>query len=82
MAASTYDLVRGNYVLSNPLEAARFQRTALDFMEAVRSNAFQDKGGVQLMDNFCTFVSSPHVWHLAQNVVPEFCSTLRLCGEK
>lgn len=75
MAAPTYDLVRGNYVLSKPLEAARFQRTSLDFMRAVRDNAFiGSKEGVQLMDDFCAFVSSKRVWHLAQNVVPEFRS--------
>ena len=74
MAAPTYDLVRKNYVLSNPLEAARFQRTSLEFMEGVRSNAFQGVEGMRLMDHFCIFVSSKHVWHLAQNVVPEFRS--------
>lgn len=75
MAAPTYDLVRGNYVLSNPLEAARFQRTSLDFMRAVRDNAFAgSEEGVRLMDDFCAFVSSKRVWRLAQNVVPEFRS--------
>ena len=74
MAAPTYDLVRGNYDLSKPLEAARFQQTSLRFMEAVRKDAFQDKKGRRLMDEFCTFVSSKHVWQIAQNVVPEFRS--------
>lgn len=74
MAALTYDLLRGNYDLSKPLEAARFQQTSMHFMEAVRKDAFQDIKGRRLMNEFCTFVSSKHVWQLAQNVVPEFRS--------
>lgn len=74
MAAPVFDVVRANYDLSKPLEAARFQHTVLKFMEAVRSNTFRGAEGVQLMDDFCTFVSSKHVWRLAQNVVPEFRS--------
>lgn len=82
MAAPTYDLVRQNYVLSNPLEAARLQHTSLEFMEAVRSNMFQYGEGTRLMDEFCSFVSSSHVWHLAQNVVPEFRSAPRDSAEE
>ena len=72
MTAPIYDLKRENYVLSSPLEAVRFQRTTLNFMGAVRNNAFRGANGVPLMDEFCTFISSKHVWRLAQNVVPEF----------
>ena len=74
MAVPTFDLVRPNYDLAKPLEAARFQRTVMDFMEAVRSNTFRGAEGAQLMDDFCTFVSSKHIWRLAQQVVPEFRS--------
>ena len=74
MAAPNYDLVRQNYILSNPLEAARLQCISREFMEAVRNNTFQNAKGAWLIDKFCFFVSSNHVWHLAQNVVPEFCS--------
>ena len=74
MDASAYDLVRGHYDLSKPLEAARFQRTAMDFLAGVRANAFHGPEGSRLMDEFCAFVSSRDVWRLAQNVVPEFRS--------
>ena len=74
MATPTYDFVRENYNLSKPLQALRFQQTCRHFMEGVRENAFQDAQGQQRMDDFCTFVSSKHVWQLAQNVVPEFRS--------
>lgn len=74
MDASTLHLVQRNYDLSKALEAAIFQRTTLNFMGGVRANAFSQPRGFRLMDDFCAFVSSPDVWCLAQNVVPEFRS--------
>ena len=74
MDASAYDLERSHYDLSKALEAARFQRTAFNFMDGVRANAFQGPEGSRLMDDFCAFVSSRDVWRLAQNLVPEFRS--------
>ena len=74
MAMPAFDLVRPNYDLAKPFEALRFQRTVLDFMEAVRSDTFRGAEGMQLMDDFCAFISSKHVWGLAQNVVPAFRS--------
>lgn len=41
-------------------------------MEAVRSNKFEGAEGMQLMDDFCAFVSIKRVWNLAEKVVPEF----------
>ena len=82
MASPFYNLVRKNYDLFNPLKVARFQRTSLDFIKAVRDNVFQGAERVKLMNDFCTFVSSKHVWHLAQMVVPEFRSVLDPSAEK
>ena len=74
MAGRAFDLVRANYDLSKPLDAARLQRTSMEFMRAVRCDAFHDVDGARLMDDYCKFISSTHVWHLAQNVIPEFRS--------
>lgn len=74
MASLFYDLERRNYNLSDPLEGPRLQRVPLEFMEDVRNNVFQGPHGLELMDKFCTFISSKDVWHLAQMVVPEFRS--------
>ena len=82
MTSPSYNLVRKNYDLSNPLKAARFQRTSLDFIKAVRDNAFQGAKRVKLMNNFCTFVSSKHVWHLTQMIMPEFRSALGPSAKK
>ena len=61
MATPTYDLMRKNYILFNPLKITRFQRISLNFIEDVRSNAFQGVNNIRLIDIFCDFISSKPV---------------------
>lgn len=69
-------LRKREYDLNNPLHAARFQRTVLDFMEIVKATAARSRVTKDDLDRFCTFVDSEPCWHLAQTVVPEFRSAL------
>ncbi len=68
-------LIKANYDLNNPLDAARFQQTVFEFMKLVKGNSLGDPNGAELMDQFCKFVDDKQVWHLAQTVVPEFRSS-------
>ena len=69
-------LRKQEYDLNNPLDAAKFQRTVLDFMEIVRATAARSPGMEDDLNRFCTFVDDRAVWHLAQTVTPEFRSAL------
>ena len=67
-------LMKSGYNLDDPLEAARFQKTVLEFMKNVRDDSLGGPSGKELMDKFCKLVDDREVWHLAQMVVPEFRS--------
>ena len=78
MATQTFArerLDQKSYDLNNPLEAARFQQTVLDFMELARVDESTVPNADGILTEFCEFVDDPEVWHLAQTVVPEFRSS-------
>lgn len=84
MANSTFDetrLERGTYDYAEPLSMGRFMRTSREFMDLVRRDAFHRPENTPLLDRFCEFVDSKHVWNLAQMVVPEFRSAAVLPKE-
>ena len=85
MAQMTFDhqkLIQARCDVHNPLDAARFQHTVMEFMDLVRNTVIGElsdgsKNEVrQLVDEFCRFVNDKEVWHLAQMVIPEFRSSL------
>ena len=67
-------LIKAEYDLNDPLDAARFQKTVFEFMKRVKDGRFRGPDREELMDMFCKFVDDRKVWHLAQMVVPEFRS--------
>lgn len=62
--------------LNNPLHAAIYQDTVIEFMQFVRDNEFKGTTGQALMRDFLAYVNNEKVWHLAEMVVPEFRETL------
>ena len=61
-----------NYDLNDPLGAAKFLRTTMDFMDLLREDQSPTLDTDGLLIEFCFFVDDSEVWHLAQTVVPEF----------
>ena len=55
-----------------PEDAAQCQRMIEEFMTLVEQNALIGSQGAQIMKQFCTFVQTEDVWHLADMVVPQF----------
>ena len=73
-------LERSSYDYADPLSMARFMRTSCEFMDLVRQDVFNPEDA-PLLDQFCEFINSEHVWNLAQMVVPEFRSAAILPKE-
>lgn len=67
-------LEQGSYDLSQLPHRSRLQKTALDFMQLVRSNAFDGKQSSHklLVAFFCRLIDSDDVWYLVEAMVPEF----------
>ena len=83
MASPLFDesrLQRSSYDYADPLSMARFMRTSCEFMDLVRHDAFPPQD-TPLLDQFCEFINSEHVWNLAQMIVPEFRSAAILPKE-
>ena len=60
---------------------ARFMRTSCEFIDLVRQDVFPPEA-TPLLDQFCEFINSEHVWNLAQMVMPEFRSAAILPEER
>ena len=80
MAQIVFDhqkLNKARYDVHNPLDAACFQRTVMEFMDLIRNTVVGgNNNNRHLVDEFCRFVDDKEVWHLAQMVIPEFRSSL------
>ena len=76
-------LNKARYDVHNPLDAARFQRNVMEFIDLIRNTVVGGKlsdesnnNNRHLVNEFCRFVDDKKVWHLAQMVIPKFRSSL------
>ena len=75
MAPAKFDSARfhkDQYDQNEPLHLARFQRIVEEFVPLLRANDLTYPDNQRLLDDFCTFIDDPEVWHLAQMLTPEF----------